>query len=194
MNTKEKFVEFLKAICPGLQGMEVSVENKDPSDAYFPDGTPEEIKRFMLTQGMRVVLDIRFNYGDFSLKLAEESDGVKVLFDILPVLFDVISNNKVYVCDEFETHLHPAIVKRLLLFFFTNTDSSSQMLFTTHNAELLDLDFVRRDQIWFTELTGEGRETELYSLAEVKGVGCEENIHKGYLDGRYGALPPEGGF
>lgn len=65
----------------------------------------------------------------------------------------------------------------------------SQILFTTHDTSLLSLDLFRRDQIWFTELNGEDRSTELYSLAEIKNIRKDENYGKGYISGRYGAIP-----
>ena len=55
--------------------------------------------------------------------------------------------------------------------------------------ELLDQNLIRRDQIWFTELKPEGRETELYSLAEYNGVRNDENLRRGYIEHRYGSWP-----
>ena len=63
------------------------------------------------------------------------------------------------------------------------------MIFTTHETGLLNLDLFRRDQIWFTELTKDERSTDLYSLAEIKNVRKEENFGKGYIAGKYGAIP-----
>ena len=63
------------------------------------------------------------------------------------------------------------------------------MVFTTHETGLSNLDLFRRDQIWFTELKKNERATELYSLAEIKNVRKEENFGKGYIAGKYGAIP-----
>ena len=73
--------------------------------------------------------------------------------------------------------------------FLLNTSQKSQIVFTTHDTDLLDLDMIRRDQIWFTELKPESRSTDLYSLAELKNVRKDENIRKGYISGKYGAIP-----
>ena len=62
------------------------------------------------------------------------------------------------------------------------------MIFTTHDTSLLDSDLFRRDQIWFTQLK-KGRVTDLYSLAEIKNVRKTENLAKGYIQGKYGAIP-----
>ena len=63
------------------------------------------------------------------------------------------------------------------------------MIFTTHETGLLNLDSFRRDQIWFAEMKTAGRSTDLYSLAEIKNVRKEENFGKGYISGKYGAIP-----
>ena len=63
------------------------------------------------------------------------------------------------------------------------------MILTTHETGLLNLNLFRRDQIWFTELTKGERSTDLYSLAEIKNVRREENFAKGYVAGKYGAIP-----
>ena len=63
------------------------------------------------------------------------------------------------------------------------------MIFTTHEPGLLNLDLFRRDQIWFTELKKDDRSTDLYSLAEIKNVRKEESFRKGYIAGKYGAIP-----
>ena len=63
-----------------------------------------------------------------------------------------------------------------------------KVIFTTHDTSLLDTDIFRRDQIWFTQLN-EFRATDLYSLVQVKNVRKTENLEKGYVSGKYGAIP-----
>ena len=70
-----------------------------------------------------------------------------------------------------------------------NSDKYAQMIFTTHETGLLNLDIFRRDQIWFTELKEEDRSTDLYSLVEIKSVRKEDNFKRGYISGKYGAIP-----
>ena len=90
--------------------------------------------------------------------------------------------------------MHPLLTRRLIEMV---QDSSiningAQLIFTTHDALLLDLNLLRRDQIWFAEKNEKSCATELYSLASFsprKG----ENIRKGYLQGRFGAIPFIGG-
>ena len=98
------------------------------------------------------------------------------------------------VVDEIEDSLHPLLTRRLIEMVqdkAVNT-KGAQLIFTTHDAMLLDLNFFRRDQIWFAEKNDETCATELYSLASFsprKG----ENVRKGYLQGRFGAIPFIGG-
>ena len=65
----------------------------------------------------------------------------------------------------------------------------AQLIFTTHETGLLNLDLFRRDQIWFTEIKASDRATDLFSLAEIKNVRKKENFGKGYIAGKYGAIP-----
>lgn len=188
MNTREQYVSFLKNICPGLQNISAKVNKKFFSDSDLPEEMPESLKKSLIEKGI-TSLDIKFDYGIFVNELREESSGTNLIFDMLCPLMDVIVNNKILIIDELETHLHPAIVKEILRFFYQNADSKSQLIFTTHNMELLDQNIIRRDQVWFTELKQEGRETELYSLAEYNGVRNDENLRRGYIEHRYGSWP-----
>ena len=105
-----------------------------------------------------------------------------------------LENGALLVVDEIEDSLHPLLTRRLIEMVqdkAVNT-KGAQLIFTTHDAMLLDLNFFRRDQIWFAEKNDETCATELYSLASFsprKG----ENVRKGYLQGRFGAIPFIGG-
>ena len=129
---------------------------------------------------------------DISVSLNDESEGTKHLVRV----FDTISkmgkdSNLIFCVDEIETHLHPLIVRKIVEYIHSLSNKNgleSQLIFTTHNAELLDLSLVRKDQIWFTQMH-EGRSTELYSLAEFKDVFENTDIHTWYLEGCYGGVP-----
>jgi len=73
--------------------------------------------------------------------------------------------------------------------YITKGNDGCLMIFTAHETGLLNLDLFRRDQIWFTEMRQKDRSTNLYSLAEIKNVRKEENFEKGYVSGKYGAIP-----
>ena len=106
------------------------------------------------------------------------------------LFLDIISKGKILICDELETSLHESLLYTLLkTFLYLEGKEQPQIIFTTHDTSLLSLDLFRRDQIWFTELNSLNRSTELYSLAEIKSVRKDENYGKGYISGRYGAIP-----
>jgi AAA15 family ATPase/GTPase len=125
---------------------------------------------------------------DVFFGLDEESDGTNRLIDLIPALMDVSTSDSVYVIDELDRSMHPILTKKILEYFLTaSSDQASQLIVTTHESNLLDLNLLRRDEIWFVEKNKENS-SELYSLLEFKPR-KETNITKGYLQGRYGAIP-----
>lgn len=113
---------------------------------------------------------------------------------IANINLDVLSNGKVLVIDELNTSLHPLLVRHLVSLFHNSkmNHQNAQLLITTHDTSLLDPDIYRRDQVWFTEKDDHGA-TKLYSLVEFKPR-KNEAFERGYLKGRYGALPIIRGF
>jgi len=127
------------------------------------------------------------------LPLHEESDGSQRLLNLLPALYKLKSDGGVFVIDELERSMHPILARKFIEFFLKGGRSSnSQAIFTTHESTLLDLEILRRDGIWFTEKNEFGA-THLYSLSEFK-VRNDLRIDKGYLQGRFGAIPFLGGI
>ena len=123
------------------------------------------------------------------ININDESEGIKKLFAMVCPLIDIIRNNKIFFCDEIENSLHSSIVLEIIRRFFNNEKSTAQLIFATHNTEILDLNIMRRDQIWFTELEKTERKTDLYSLSDIKNVRKDEAVQKGYIAGKYGAIP-----
>ena len=117
--------------------------------------------------------------------LAEESDGTLRLLDFFPLLQE--ANSRVYIIDEIERSLHPLLVKDLLQRFLNRGLGLQQLIASTHLTELLDLDCLRRDSFWFVEKDAQ-HASKLYSLEEYK-IRKDLDIHKGYLRGRFGAIP-----
>lgn len=134
--------------------------------------------------------DAKIRYELFETNLVEEeSEGINKLFEILCPIIDIVKSGKVLICDELEHGLHEAVVAKILnIFNSLSSGNQAQLFFSTHDTSLLDKDLFRRDQVWFTELD-EFRATKLYSLSEIKNVRKTENIEKGYLAGKYGAIP-----
>ena len=124
------------------------------------------------------------------MNLQEESLGTQSLFFFSPVLKEAFEQGKVVIVDEIDKSLHPLLVEFIIkLFNDSKTNkNNAQLIFNTHDTNLLSLDNFRRDQIWFVEKEPKKGTTDLYPLDDFS-VRKTENIQKGYLNGRYGAIP-----
>ncbi len=126
--------------------------------------------------------------------MEDESEGTRRYFELIGPLLAFLAHGDIFFIDEIEASLHPLLVKGLIQLLFDGkiNNEDAQVVFTTHNPLLLDGDLLRRDQIWFTEKTQAGT-THLYPLTDYSPR-KDEALAKGYLAGRYGAIPyiPEG--
>ena len=121
------------------------------------------------------------------LDLLEESDGTQLLFKFAGVWLEALNEGTVLGIDELDSSLHPKLVQ-FLIELFHDPDMNkkhAQLIFTTHDTTVQDM--FRRDQIWFVE-KNEGNATQLYPLSDFSPR-KKEARQKGYLNGRYGALP-----
>lgn len=187
---KAAVIPFLKLLGTGIEDIQVSIDQTKLDSAELPPFLSDEFKAFLLQKDVDAIT-AKVKYESFETDLfQEESSGIQKLFALLCPLLDIIVNGKTLICDELESELHESLVYELLkLFMRIHSEKGAQLLFTTHETGLLNLDIFRRDQIWFTELKGSERATDLYSLAEIKNVRKEDNFGKGYIAGKYGAIP-----
>lgn len=123
------------------------------------------------------------------LPMSEQSDGTQRLAELL-VLLHIGHLGGVILIDEIDRSLHP-LLSRKFLESFLKSAKSSQLLVTTHDTHLLDLSLLRRDEIWFTE-KDRGNATHIYPLADFP-VRNDLRADRGYLQGRFGAIPFLGG-
>ena len=164
---KKKFMNILQALGTGIQEIHLSDQSKSKADA-----------------NAKVVYD-RFEVD----LMTEESAGIKRLFQMICPMLDILDTGKVLICDELENSLHESVISQVVQMFQTYAkEPFAQLIFTTHDTSLLDTDLFRRDQVWFTQLNQE-RATDLYSLVEIRNVRKTENLEKGYVSGKYGAIP-----
>lgn len=120
--------------------------------------------------------------------LSDESDGTRRVLDLLPALYQAKGGRRVFVIDEIDRSLHPLLAKKFLEFFLRlNSRERGQMILTTHESNLMDLDLLRRDEIWFTEKNPDS-ETSVYPLSDFS-IRTDLKVSKGYLQGRFGAIP-----
>ncbi len=138
--------------------------------------------------------DEKGNESTYSLQMGQESMGTQRFFARIGLWLEAMEEGALLLVDEIESSMHPLLTRHLIEMIQDpqiNT-KHAQLIFTTHDTGLLDLTLLRRDQIWFAEKDEKTMQTEVYALAEFsprKG----ENISKGYLQGRYGAIPFIGG-
>ncbi|HEC84187.1 MAG TPA: hypothetical protein ENI48_02955 [Thioploca sp.] len=119
-------------------------------------------------------------------EISEESEGTQRMIDLIPALITLLNSEKVLVIDELERSLHPRLTKSLLELFLTHSKAvKSQMIVTTHESGLLDLEWLRTDEIVEKNQAGE---SSVYSLEEFK-PNYDKDIQRGYLLGRFGAVP-----
>lgn len=123
------------------------------------------------------------------LDLSEESDGTRRLLNLIPALYK--PTETLYFIDEIDRSLHPILIREFFEYFLKSCHKQ-QLIVTTHEANLLDLDLLRRDEIWFAEKDQKGA-TRLYSLSDFQ-VRKDLEIRKHYLQGRFGAVPFLGGL
>jgi AAA15 family ATPase/GTPase len=117
----------------------------------------------------------------------EESDGTRRIFDLLDVLLTK-NKNSVYVIDEMERSLHPALTKRFIVLLNEfHKKNDIQLIFTTHEATIMSQELFRRDQIWFVARDNNNN-SNLYPLDRFNER-YDKKINKAYLEGRYGAIP-----
>ncbi len=178
---KENILKFLKTADMDIEDIEVEVEDFDPSK--LPSDMPEEV----IKSAKFYHLD---NYGKkVALDFDDESDGTKKLFSFIGPWIDSLENGNVLLIDELHDNFHPLMVKFLVNMFHDNdmNPTNAQLIFTTHETSVLNQDTFRRDQIWFCEK--QNRATTLYPLTDFSPRKGVEDLEKGYLSGRYGALP-----
>ena len=141
----------------------------------------------------RVMVKHQSESADAWLPLEEESHGTRQLFRLAPSVLDALSYGSTVLIDELEASLHPLLALQLVRTFNDPKQNprNGQLIFSTHDTNLLGTIFgtppLRRDQVWLTEKDNEGA-SRIYPLTDYKPRKAE-NLERGYLQGRYGAIP-----
>lgn len=191
---KKDILKFLKTADIDIQDIEVEKEEFDPSK--LPEDISAEIIEELIQdmKGKEVINGAKFyhldNYGKkVSLDFEDESDGTRKLFSFIGPWIDSLENGNVLLIDELHDNFHPLMVQFLVDMFHNNrtNKSNAQLIFTTHETSVLNQETFRRDQIWFCEK--QNKSTTLYPLTDFSPRKGVEDLEKGYLSGRYGALP-----
>lgn len=189
--------EQRKAICEFLRAADISISDIEVATKQAMVHTIN----FDLTSGKReesaveqAVDEVKFHhvteYGKAVFDLMDESSGTRNLLFLTGPILDILSKGQTLVVDELDTSLHTLLVQALVRLFHRpeiNT-GGAQLIFTTHDTSLLDAyGLFRRDQIWFVEKR-QDQNSSLYPLLDFSPR-KNEALERGYLQGRYGALP-----
>jgi len=170
---KEDFLKFLSIF--NLRYEDVIFEKKSESDRIHP------MEKIFLRKN-NVLLNLRF----------DESAGTQKLFDLAGLLlgFFKVNLSPLIILDEIDSNFHPSLVIKLINLFNDPkmNESNAQLLFTSHDTNLMSPSIMRRDQFYFTE-KNEDDSTRLYSLADLKGIRNDADFARQYLAGYYGAVP-----
>jgi len=127
--------------------------------------------------------------GEVIFPAESESDGTKQLLRILGPMIKSIKTGATFIVDEIDRSLHPLLTNKLVQLFSSPdiNQKSAQLIFSTHDSNILCSGLLRRDQIWLSEKSKKGA-TNVYSLSDLS-VRQSDNFQKGYMDGRFGAVP-----
>ncbi len=183
-NAYKKIILKALAICD-TDICDIKVRHEQvPAPVMSSPGSPElnfrmiDILRFQTThkRSPEVVFDLD----------VEESNGTRKLFQILLRLLDVVRNRKSLMMDEFDMGLHTRLADFIL--DLIHASESSQLLFTSHNTNLIDMRRLRKDQVVFVNKLEDGS-TDVYSLYDYKDFRENMDAEKGYIQGRFDAVP-----
>lgn len=197
---KEKVLQYLNAADLSIIDLDVDEKKVNMDDLKQLEkkngGVPEHLRESVekgkvskFTVGVKHIENQRE-----PLRFEEESDGTQKLFGLAAPLIDILEKGRVVYADELNNSLHPFIVK-MIIDLFNNPKTNpnqAQLIFTTHDISVLKNDIFRRDQVWFVEKDNQ-LATQLYPLTDFCPR-ANESLTKGYLEGKYGAVPFIGEF
>jgi len=170
---KEHLLDFLSIF--NIDYEDIVIEEKSDSDVIHP------MEKIFLKKH-NISLNLKY----------DESGGTQKLFDLSGLLIACFNSNviPIIILDEIDSNFHPSLVIKLINLFNNPkiNKSNAQLLFTSHDTNLMSPSIMRRDQFYFTE-KNEDHSTRLYSLADLKGIKNDANFARQYLAGYYGAVP-----
>lgn len=185
------FDDFVKRGMPRdvAEKMKAEWSNKVDSEPVTLQIGSNLINLHKSEDGTLVYNKILFNHGneDDPFDFEDESDGTRRLFDLLP-LFQLDRKPRLVLIDEIDRSLHTNLTRKFLELFYDRTEAmDTQLIATTHDSYLMDLQFLRQDEYWFVEREPD-HSSRLYSLDDFKER-FDKRIDKEYRIGRYGAIP-----
>lgn len=191
---KQRMDELIVFADTGINSLKIKEVDED--EINFPENTPIKLKSLLYDNlkfqiaGIHDVYDKDKISGQKNLSFDQESHGTKTIFSLGGKLLQILESGSIIFIDEIETGLHPYLVKLLVRLFQNKRINSknAQLIFTTHDTNLLDRTLFRKDQVWFTEKNEQGI-TDLYSLQDFSDVREDTPFDKWYMAGKFGGIP-----
>lgn len=195
---KDKIIKFLQLADTGINSVDTFKVTKDNLSKDAPDDIRKEIEK---DNEINFILSKHFKYNAKKKKIGEvalhfvgtQSQGTIKMFELSSFILDAINEGKPIIIDEFDARFHPLISKRIVELFNSKDNKKSQLIYITHDTNLLSNELLRRDQIDFVEKDKYGA-SHLYSLVEFKGIRNTALLQKDYIKGKFGAIPFLGDF
>lgn len=186
---------LLSLVDTGIHKIEIQERTTPPHDIInsLLDQIPESIKQRLLDQlKLEPVFLHKSNTGQsISFKEKDESDGTQKLFHLAPLIFETLSNGGVLIMDELDNSMHPFMAELIIKLFNDArvNKGNAQLIFSTHNVNLMSPELLRRDQIFLVEK--QQGATKFYSLDDFdkKKVKPQSPFSQWYIEGRFGAVP-----
>jgi hypothetical protein len=194
---RDDILQFIKKLDLGIDN--IQLEKRSVTVESLPKDIPEELKSLLMRSGNQTAVKTfhrkydadgqQISFEVFDLD-EQESEGTKKLFAFAGPLLDTLRSGTVLLIDELDARLHPLITCAIINLFNSNETNrrNAQLIFMTHDTNLLSSKIFRRDQIWFAEKNKQGA-TDLYSLVEYKVRDNDASFESDYIRGRYGAIP-----
>lgn len=209
-NILKAISSYVKTADLGIEDMQFEFNNKEiNNEAEFPEEVRTALAQFIYTLSetsnnsetrlkMGKMTAKAIHQGEnregqkvlYSLDLSDESDGTRKLMALAPAIESALRTGGVLLVDELERELHTRLVNFIISKFQSKATNpnGAQLIFTTYNTELMSMELLRKDQLYFADKRENNGASELYSLSDF-ATKTTDNIRKGYLIGKYGATP-----
>lgn len=193
-DNKKEFMEILKIADFSISDLKLLEIDKNKAPKFIQDKLSKlkasginlkfmpEIKTLhnKYDKNNKIVETIEFDFNE------NESKGTKNLFSLIGPILDTINKGGILVIDELESNLHP-LVSRFLIKLFHIKNKNAQFIFNTHDTNLLNNKYFRRDQIYFVD-KNKYEQSNLYSLYDYN-IRYDRTFAKDYLEGKFKAIP-----
>ncbi len=184
-----ELIDAMKVADVGIESITVKPRAIQYRQNIFAVREHEELLRDIMSHEIKAIHRLASGK-NVEFEWMDESRGTRKFVSLMLQVLRSLKYGRVMLVDELDGSLHPMLTEYIIGLFHSieSNPHHAQLIFTTHDTNLLSSTKFRRDQIWFTEKDHESGASSIYSLADLK-IRNDENYEKGYLSGRYGAIP-----